>query len=86
MTHQIFKEYSLPEKIKLIQQCGTHITTRRHGQYHIRLYTLDKIMIEVWYTRQWFRKKAVKVESGFTSDAFLEPYLDMIQLKLDNHV
>lgn len=86
MTHQIFSEYSLLGKVKLIRRCGTHVATRHHNRYHIELYALDKIMVEVWYTRRWFRKKAIKVKSGFVSDDFLEPYFNMIQLKIDAKV
>ena len=81
MTPKLFSEQTLSEKIKLIQQQGTYLATRSYNHYRIKLYALDKMFIEVWYTQKWFRKKAVKVEGGTITDGFLQPYLSMIQLK-----
>ena len=81
MTPQLFKEQTLSEKVKLIRQRGTYLATRSINHYQIKLYALDKMFIEVWYTKKWFRKKAVKVEGGTITDGFLQPYLNMIRLK-----
>lgn len=78
---KLFKKQTLSQKIKLIQQNGTHLATRSLNYYQVKLYALDKMFIEVWSTRQWLWKKDVKVKSGGISDDFLEPYLAMVQLK-----
>nr|WKN37560.1 hypothetical protein K4G66_02400 [Tunicatimonas sp. TK19036] len=82
MNSKTFRQQSLPEKLKLLKQFGAHVATRHFNQYQIHLYALDRMLIEVWYTRHFFWKQPIKVEAGLRPDELLEPYLDMIHLDL----
>jgi len=83
MNPEKFKQFPFRKKLTFIRNRGTRLAVRQHDQYQIYLYDLDKMIVEVWYAKWLLRKRVVKIEVSLPSDQLLEPYLEMIQLNLN---
>lgn len=77
MKLQRFRKATLREKIKMLKEEGSNITTRATENYYVRLFTLQGTYVEVWSSSHipWQEVVKVKVLDDFY---LLKPYLPTV--------
>jgi hypothetical protein len=72
-----FRTATLREKIKMLREEGSNITTRATDNYYVRLFTLQGAYVEVWSSSHIPWQEVVKIK--VLDDLYLlKPYLPSI--------
>lgn len=74
MEPQSIHSLSYYEKIRLLKQSGSHLTTRINPYYYIKLYSVQGQFVEVWSSSHLPWEGVVKIKV-LKSTKLLEPYL-----------
>lgn len=73
-----FRRLPLPMKYKIVEETGRYLMFRKHLHYHIELFLLHNIYVEVW--RSMATNQVYWIECQ--TEAYVnEHYLDNISLK-----
>jgi hypothetical protein len=74
MEPQSLRLLSYHEKIKLLKQSGSHLTTRINPYYYIKLYSIQGQFVEIWSSSHLPWEGIVKIKV-LSNNKLLEPYL-----------
>lgn len=75
-----FKKQSLYNRYTLLKDKGTYMTSRYSGTYQVHLYGIFGFYVEVWCQVGYAQVTWIEVVN---SPNKLEPYLELIDLKID---
>lgn len=79
MKEELFNQMSTKEKAVYASLHGTYQTYRTLGVFVVQLFQLNDFFIEIYFNSK--TNKVAWVQT-FTSDRYLEPYLEVIHFDL----